>query len=382
MRLRGRDPATGLLREVTVEDGRVAAVRTLPDAAAEATWLAPGLVDLQVNGYGGFDVNGPDVTAEMVVELGRALARAGTTTFVPTVVTAAEADIVRSLRAVVAARAADPETARAVPYVHVEGPHLSPEDGPRGAHPVEHVRPPDVAEYERWQQAADGVVGLVTVSPHYPEAVPYTRALTAAGTLVAVGHTRAEPHQVTAVVDAGAVLSTHLGNGADGMLPRHPNQVWTQLADDRLTAGFIADGHHLPADTLVAMLRAKGLHRAFLVSDATALAGLEPGRYRTPVGGEVELSTEGRLSYVGTPMLAGAACSLAVGVARVAGLGPFSLAEAIDLATASPGRFCGGRGALRVGAPADLVRFGWEPGATDLSVDTVVVAGRTVVSGR
>ena len=89
------------------------------------------------------------------------------------------------------------------------------------------------------------------------------------------------------------------------MLPRHPNQLWTQLADDRLHAGFIADGHHLPADTFRAMLRAKGVERSHLVSDVTALGGMPPGRYRTPVGGEVELSEDGRLSLRRHPVPGG-----------------------------------------------------------------------------
>lgn len=381
MKLRGRDPATGRLREVAVADGCVAAVCSLPDSGAEECWLAPGLVDLQVNGYGGLDVNGADVSAEAIVELGRVLARAGTTSFVPTVITASEHDIVRSLRAVAAARAADPATARAIPYAHVEGPHISPEDGPRGAHPVEHVRPPDVAEFERWQQAADGVVGLVTVSPHHDGAVAYTRALTAAGVLVSIGHTRAEPRQVTAVADAGAALSTHLGNGADGVLPRHPNHLWTQLADDRLTAGFIADGHHLPADTLTVMLRAKGIDRSYLVSDSAALGGLAPGKYTAPVGGTVELSADGRLAVAGTPYLAGAARPLADGVAGAVRLGGVSLGDSVRMATALPGRFAGGRGALRPGDPADLLRFTWSPGDETLAVVEVVRGGQVVTCG-
>lgn len=284
----------------------------------------------------------------------------------------------RSLRAIAAARAADPDTARAIPYAHVEGPHISPEDGPRGAHPVEHVRPPDVAEFERWQQAASGVVGMVTLSPHYDGAVAYTRALTAAGVWVSIGHTRAEPHQVTAVADAGAVLSTHLGNGADGVLARHPNHLWTQLADDRLSAGFIADGHHLPADTLTAMVRAKGVERSFLVSDSAALGGLAPGTYSTPVGGTVELSADGRLAVAGTPYLAGAARTLADGVAGAVRLGRLGLADAVRMATSLPGRFAGGRGTLRPGDPADLVRFTWSPSEETLALVDVVRSGRLV----
>lgn len=373
----GTDPASGKGISVRVEHGVVTAIQRT-DGHDEA-WLTAGFVDLQVNGFAGFDANAEDVDADQIIALVRASWSHGVTTVVPTLITAAEDQLLSGLRAVAAARKADPLVAHAVPYVHVEGPHLSAEDGPRGVHPTEHIRPPEIDEFDRWQRAGDGLVGMVTISPHFESAPNYVAALVHRGVNVSLGHTHATPEQITAAVDAGATLSTHLGNGAHPVIRRHPNYIWAQLAEDRLSAGFIADGHHLPADTLVAMLRAKGLDRSFLVSDATALAGMAPGRYTTPVGGEVELSADGRLSYVGTPMLAGAARSVAVGVAHVANLGPFSPAEAVGLATISPGRFCGGRGQVRVGAPADLVRFTWAPGEAELSIDTVLVNGRVVV---
>ncbi|MGH3486310.1 MAG: N-acetylglucosamine-6-phosphate deacetylase [Actinopolymorphaceae bacterium] len=380
----GRNPATGRWTVVRIDGGHIAEITSgsgSPTGAEDAdVWLSAGFVDLQVNGYGGFDANAAedDAGPEAVVGLVHALFAVGVTTVVPTVVTAAESHIVACLRRIVAARALDPLVRHAIPFVHVEGPHLSGEDGPRGVHPAAHVRPPDVAEFTRWQAACDGLVGMVTLSPHFAGSPAYISDLVARGIRVSVGHTHAEPEQIRASAEAGASLSTHLGNGAHAVLARHPNYVWAQLAEDRLAAGFIADGHHLPADTLTAMLRAKGLSRSFLVSDATTLAGSPPGVYRTPVGGEVELSAEGRLSHVGTPYLAGAARSITDGVAHVAELGPFSLGEAVGLATTTPGAIVGGRGTLDVGAPADLVRFHWNAGKAGLTVQDVVVAGAPV----
>lgn len=359
---------------VTVADGRIAAIEDAP--GEDTAWLSAGLVDLQVNGFAGHDLNGGGLVPETVARLVAVLRQGGVTTVLPTLITASEASIISALAAIAAARGADPLVAHAIPAVHVEGPHISPEDGPRGAHPRDQVRPPDLAEFDRWQAACGGLVGLVTLSPHYDGAPDYIRGLRARGVQVSIGHTDASPAQITAAVDAGAALSTHLGNGIAATVPRHPNQLWSQLADDRLTATFIADGHHLPASAFRAMLRAKGLDRAVLVSDAAALGGLAPGLYDQPIGGRVELSVDGRLSLAGTPFLAGAARPLAQDVALAVEMAGFTLADALRLATVNPGRFAGGRGVLAVGAPADLVRFRWAPGDCDLSIDTVLALGQ------
>ncbi|MGL4445058.1 MAG: N-acetylglucosamine-6-phosphate deacetylase, partial [Alsobacter sp.] len=282
-----------------------------------------------------------------------------------------------AVRAIAVACANDPRVAAAVAGIHVEGPHVSPNDGPRGAHPLADVRPPDIALFDRLQAAADGRVRMVTLSPHWPESAAYVSALAARGIRVAIGHTDATRDEILGAVAAGATLSTHLGNGIAAMLPRHPNIIWTQLADDRLTATFIGDGHHLPVDTLKAMIRAKGPERAVLVSDVTALGGMPPGVYRQPIGGEVELSPDGRLGLRGTPYLAGAARSLADGVAVTAGVVGMDLA--LRMATLNPGAILGGdAGRPVVGRAASLVRFAWSPGDAHLGIDLVLADGRDV----
>jgi N-acetylglucosamine-6-phosphate deacetylase len=356
-----------------MEQGRITEIGPGPED--EPVWITSGLIDLQINGYRGHDLNAGGVSPSVVQALATSVRRLGVTTFLPTLITAPEASIVEALRAIAEARRSDPLVAHAIPYVHVEGPHLAPEDGPRGAHPAEHIRAPDLSEFQRWQEASGGIVGMVTLSPHFAEAPAYIRTLTTQGVHVAIGHTHASPAQITAAVDAGAVLSTHLGNGAAAVLPRHPNLIWTQLAEDRLTATFICDGHHLPADTFRAMIRAKGVERSILVSDTVTLAGLPPGLYEQPVGGRVELTDEGRLGVVGTPFLAGAVRPLADGVARAASFGGVSLADALVMASSNPGRFVGGRGQLSMGAPADIVRFFWSPGETRLRIDQVYLNG-------
>ncbi|HMH58433.1 MAG TPA: amidohydrolase family protein, partial [Galbitalea sp.] len=314
--IRGRDAGSGDLLSVTFDADRIRSVERSRDAVKDIPILSAGLIDAQVNGFRGSDVNGDESTSDAIHQITAELAKVGVTTWMPTIVSASEEAITEALRRIERARRDDTRVANAIPSVHVEGPFISDRDGPRGVHDLAQIRPIDAAEVKRWQ-AAGARVGVVTVSPHQADAAEHISALCALGVTVAIGHTHATSEQIVAAVDAGASLSTHLGNGIEPLIRRHPNAIWTQLADDRLVCGMIADGHHLPADTLEVMLRVKGPNGAFLVSDATALAGNPPGRYQTAVGGLVDLTPDGRLAYVGTDLLAGAAASLAAGVKHV-----------------------------------------------------------------
>ncbi len=371
--IRGRDPASGEVMEVSFEKGVIRSI--VPSSESEDLWLSPGFIDLQVNGYGGCDLNAESITLGEVIELTHKLVATGVTTFLPTLITAGEDRIIAALRAIAEARSISPLARHVIRGVHIEGPHISPADGPRGAHPRSHVRPPDIQEFERWHKASGHLVKMVTVSPHWDSAPEYITHLASRGIVVAIGHSDASSDRIHAAAEAGAVLSTHLGNGVANQLPRHPNLLWAQLAEDRLSATFIADGHHLPFDTLKAMLRAKGIERSILVSDAVALAAMPAGIYVTAVGGEVELTAAGRVGIPGTPTLAGAALPLKAGIANVARLATFSLHEALRMATANPGRFVGGRGELRVGADADLVQFKWDRAGTEIQIATALVRG-------
>jgi N-acetylglucosamine-6-phosphate deacetylase len=355
----GRDPRTGQRLDVTLAETGIVELRRSIDRSADLPWLTPGLVDLQVNGYAGHDVNGSEASVEGVLAITAALAACGVTTWIPTVITAEEAAIRNSLEIVERARRSDPPVAAAIPSVHVEGPFISPLEGARGVHDPAQIRPLDVAEVARWCAEGAAPLGILTLSPHDDATIAAIPAVRELGIAVSIGHTHADADHVRAAVDAGATLSTHLGNGMPAMIPRHPNAIWAQLADDRLTCGLIADGHHLPSDTLEVMLRAKGPGGAFLVSDATALAGLPSGRYRTAVGGEVQLDEDGRLSSVESGYLAGAATNLAEGLRHVLSATTLSLPHALALVTENPARGLRGArrglGTLSVAAPADLV---------------------------
>lgn len=352
-----------------------------PVARDSDVWIAPGFVDIQVNGYAGFDVRASDVDEHTIHDLTRALWAQGITAFCPTVTTGPEDRITTSLAAIAAARAADPLTAQSIPCAHVEGPHLSAEDGPRGAHSREHLRPPDTAEFHRWQKAANGIVGIVTIAPELPGAAQYIRTVADTGVVVALGHTAADRVDIARAVAAGARLSTHLGNGAHAYLRRHPNYIWEQLAEDHLVASFIADGHHLPTATFAAMVAAKGYRRSILISDSVAVSGSPAGRYEGPTGTALDLSDDGRVRLTGTPLLAGGTSSQSECVAWSvcnAGLG---LTKGIAMASTNPARLLrqlGVRREIRVGGRADLTVFRLNHLAARMEIVATIIDGNVV----
>jgi N-acetylglucosamine-6-phosphate deacetylase len=333
--------------------------------SANQTWIAPGFIDLQVNGFAGVDYNSGSATLEEISRSIRAMFSTGVTRFFPTVITGAPEDMLAALKNLARAREKVAE-GPAMEAFHVEGPHISPHDGPRGAHPARWIRPPDLDEFRRWQDAAQGHVRLVTLSPEWPESTRYIEHLAREGVVASIGHTRATRQQIQDAVSAGATLSTHLGNGADAVLPRHPNYIWEQLAEDKLAASFIVDGHHLPDSFLRVALRAKGIERSVLVTDAVMPALCVPGPYRLGEV-EVELQDDQRVVLRGGTRLAGSSLRMDAAISNVMRVAGLSLTEAVAMATVNPARVgrIGGRvRGLRPGDRADLVRFRVEEGQT------------------
>jgi N-acetylglucosamine-6-phosphate deacetylase len=265
---------------------------------------------------------------------------------------------------------------------HVEGPHISAEEGPRGAHPKRWVRPPDIDEFRRWQDATNGRVRLVTIAPEWPQAPRYIEAVVAQNVVVSIGHTAAEARHIADAVSAGATMSTHLGNGAHGVMRRHPNYIWEQLAEDRLRASFIVDGIHLPGSFLKVALRAKGVERAVLVTDASSPAGCAPGRYRLGEQ-DVDLTADLRVVLAGQERLAGSALKMDRGVENLMRLGELSLADAVRLATvnaARAGRVPGRERGIVAGDRADFVLFHFDAATKSIKLQATYVGGRKVWS--
>lgn len=340
--------------------------------------LIPGLVDIQLNGYGGLDVNDPSRPAGELPELVRALWAQGVTTVLPTIISADDATTTTLVKRAATARAADPVVAYGVPGLHLEGPYISSVEGARGAHDPAVIRDPDLDEFGRWQAAADGAIAIMTLAPERAGAIEFTRQLAANGVLPSVGHSMATAADIHAFAAAGGRLSTHLGNGLPAQIDRHHNPIWAQLTEDALTAGLIADGHHLPADTFAALVRAKGAGRCALTSDAAALAGCAPGDYRTAVGGAVTVASDGSLRLQGTPYLAGSGASLLDCLRWAAGQLP--LETAVAMATTTPADLLGlhDRGRLQPGTRADLLQLTRTPTGGIGDLTTVVVNGSVI----
>ena len=390
--LQGRLAETGGQVRVKISGGRIVSVAPVPGPEPDepdkrdesGLWIAPGLIDLQINGFAGHDLNAADVPLEARVEtvcrMTREVLKTGTTSFCPTIITAGFEQIRDAVRAIRLACERDPLVRDSVIGIHLEGPYISGEDGPRGAHPKDQVRDPDWDEFAAWQEAAGGLIRMVTLAPERKGAVAMIRRLAAEGILVCIGHTAASHEDIAAAADAGARLSTHLGNGAHPLLPRHPNYIWSQLADDRLTPGIIADGHHLHPSVVKVMSRAKN-GRVVLVSDAAHLAGMAPGRYKTHIGGEVELLPTGRLQMAAPPhLLAGSAVSLADCVERYREFLSCPLGEAIRAAAGRPAELIGEPllGEIGPGRAADLIAFTREQSEGRLHIRKVIKSGRIV----
>src|SRR5215471_7549698 len=347
------------------------------DLGGEELRVAPGLIDIQINGYDGVDFNNPDTNTEQIVAATRQLWRTGVTAYCPTIITESFDHISKCVSNLVRAADESPEFARAMIGVHVEGPFISPDDGPRGAHPKQHARAPDCNEFQKRQDAARGRIRIVTLSPEWPGAIDFIERAAASGVVVAIGHTAATPAQVADAARAGAMLSTHLGNGSHAKIDRHPNYIWEQLANDDLWASFIVDGHHLPPSVVKCFLRSKGVARSILVTDAIAAAGRPAGRYR--LGNvEVEVTPARRVNLPDTPYLAGSVLEMPEAVARTVQYSGASLDDALRMASANPAELLGVGaefGSIEIGRRADLVLFRWDEENSSLNVAATIVNG-------
>ncbi|WP_273568987.1 N-acetylglucosamine-6-phosphate deacetylase [Maribacter halichondriae] len=259
---------------ITIENGKISKLEkpNKPQTTPEV-YIAPGLIDVQINGYMGVDFSGPDLTVEGVKKATKALWKAGVTSYFPTVITS-DIELIKKNFAILAEARKDPEIGKSIPGFHLEGPYISPIAGFRGAHLEKYIKAPDWKEFQEFQKAANNGIILLTMAPELEGAIPFIEKCVASGVTVSLGHHNGSATDVQSAVEAGAKMATHLGNGCANEINRHNNPLWPQLSNDAITASIIADGFHLNREEVQTFYKAKGVENTILVSDALDLAGL------------------------------------------------------------------------------------------------------------
>jgi N-acetylglucosamine-6-phosphate deacetylase len=370
----GLSPETGEAVEVSVTAGRITGV-TPAEGVKPAQWIAPAMIDIQVNGFSGVDYNSPDTPLDEIARSIEVQRETGVARFFPTVITGSHENIAGSLRNLAKARR-ELSTGEAMIHFHVEGPWICPDDGPRGAHPKQHVRPASIEEFEAFQDAAEGNIRLITIAPETPGAIPVIEHMADKGIVVSIGHSNAAEKDIRNAIAAGATMSTHLGNGAHQIVPRHDNYINYQMASDELWAGLIVDGIHLPPCFVKIALRAKGLDHVILVTDAAPPAGCEPGIYHFGHL-EVELTPDQCIRLTDSGRLAGSALSMDRGLENLMKFTGLSLRDALETGTVNAAKGCnieGRSGFLQPGDLADLMLFDYDAQTKDVHVRETLVA--------
>jgi N-acetylglucosamine-6-phosphate deacetylase len=337
---------------VTVADGRIVGVepaaRPVPaDVVVDEGWIAPGLIDVQVNGAGGVDLTSAHTRHTAICQVSRTLALHGVTGFCPTIVSAPPRvilDCLAAYRPQAVLGGAD------VLGVHVEGPFIDPDH--RGIHELAVLRSASRDEVEHW--LAVGPPAIVTLAPERPGALEAIEILSAGAVVVSLGHSGADAAHARAGLRAGARMGTHLFNAMPPLHHRAPGLVGALLAS-MAVVGLIADGVHLDPLVVDLVVNRAGSRRVVLVSDALAAAGAPPGESRL---GNQSLVSDGQVVRGADGRLAGCARLLDEGLRNVRAWFPETPpGELVEMATGTPATLLGlaHKGRVAHGCDADLI---------------------------
>jgi len=338
--------------------------------------IAPGFIDNQINGYLSYDFSRNDLTVDKIERITKKLWEQGVTTYLPTLISESRERLTENFRILAQARK-NPDIKQSIPGFHLEGPYLSPLDGYRGAHNVKYVRKPDWREFMEWYEASEENIIEVSLAPEIEGALEFISKLRQKGIVVALAHHNADAEVVKKAVDAGARISTHLGNACANRISRHYNPIWPQLADDRLMASIIVDGLHLTPEEVRVFYKVKGPFNTILVSDLSSLAGMPPGEYER-FGQKVVVQPNGMISLPSQNVLAAASFMISKGIENMLRFTGCTLAQAVNLASRNPARLLGltDRGEIKKGLRADLVLF--EMSNHQIEIQKTIVGGRVV----
>jgi N-acetylglucosamine-6-phosphate deacetylase len=371
--------ATGNRVRIEIVDSKIYNIKEISEQKSgnNTLFIAPGLIDNQINGYANVDFSGGNLSAEGIITAQKAIVREGVTTFLPTQISNSHENLIKNFRILNEALAYEEHLRDSVPGFHLEGPYISAEAGYRGCHPVHHLRKPTWDEFSKYQEAAGGRIIQVTIAPELEGASEFIRLCVKNGIVVAMGHTNATSEEINRAVDLGVSLSTHLGSGCANLIHRHNNPIWAQLANDQLTPSIIADGHHLRPEEISVFYKVKGPSNIILASDVTFLAGMLPGEYSF-MDQKVILNGEGLILNSEQNCLAGASFPLRKGVENIMNITGCSLTRAIDVASANVARIYGltDRGILAPGKRADLILF--ERDGNKINIKKTILNGNVV----
>lgn len=366
---------------VKIINGKIASIKKLPAKKTEAgIYIAPGLIDIQMNGYMGVDFSDLNMKPEDLKLAINSLRKIGVTSFLPTVVSADPARMKKSLQNL-SAMLDDEDIRLSIPCFHLEGPYLSKVKGFRGAHLEKYIKEPDWDEFSGFQEASKNNIKLVTLAPEIKDALSFIHKCIVKGVVVSLGHHNGSAEEIETAVEAGATLSTHLGNGCANMIDRHKNPLWPQLANGKLTASIIADGHHLTKEELQVFYKAKGVDKTILISDAVDLAGLAPGEYNRREK-RLILTPDNVVMLPIENVLAGAATPLTICVENMMKFTGCGLANAIQMATVNPAKLLSltNLGEIKEGKRADLIMF--RINNNKLEILKTIVNGKVVYSAN
>ena len=345
---------------VVIEDGRIASIstRAAKETPGDAqvidfpgSTLGPALFDVHNHGAKGHDVM--EATPAALDAIGSFLASRGTGSYLATTVTAPLNTTLWSLSGLAKLLERPAVAGQARPIgIHLEGPFLS--HSKRGVQPAEHLLAPDIATFDRFFEAAEGHIRLMTLAPELPGAVELAAHATARGVRVSLGHSNATAAETRAAIAAGAVSATHTFNAMRPLDHREPGILGTVLTCDTLFAEMICDGIHTAREMAKLWWRAKGPERAILVTDAMSAAGMPDGEYQ--LGGFAVQVANGRAMVGDT--LAGSVLTLDRALANFVEFTGAPLEQALRLATVNPAAMTGlgdQAGSVAVGQPASLV---------------------------
>ena len=339
-------------------------------------YIAPGLIDHQVNGYFGYSFVDQDLSLKRIKLITRKLRESGITTYYPTLITNDRKLLLRNLE-ILAEAVREPDIGLSIPGFHLEGPYISPLDEYHGAHLKKWIKKPDWDEFMAYYKASGENIRQITLAPELEGAIEFIRKCQSENIVVGLGHHNGTAEIIKKAINAGARIATHLGNGISNYIHHHDNPIWPQLADERLMVSIIADGFHLTPEEVQVFLKVKGHDMMTLVSDVSKLGGLEPGKYE-----DLVLTEDGMVYFPAQNVKAGASLLLDNGIENVLKYTSCSLAESIHMASRNPAHLFGitDRGELATGKRADLILFTFKGG--EIKIKKTILAGKIVFADQ